>query len=584
MGLLEIWGFSDMHNTMLWQPASINRALQIDPASSLMPEDFVGQLEEWSGFGEPEDLLTKNDSRINSFRSIYAAGLQSPHIRPALDEIILPGHDDSHLRFEFARKAALAMKAHLSARPADKTEDSPGWSRLWQPVSNRHKHWGHLQQYPPEARVLFDDRLWQEILGMKDDIILDSPKKNSLDYYLRFTLGKFLFFSLIPGLNRNYGSEFSNLADMMAFLEQEDVEGYYELFKREYLALADYAQMDVDRFLLLPPEEIFHVLQDLAWLVSSVELSWIFHRGHYLSWFGNWLAEEDLGTLRSLSPSFDLYRQNDCQKLLQNLAAIKDFAHFIGYPLSNFFEASGVELIQPLVTLYDKLHKHLEIIRDQDPGVVKRIVQSLQDKDAFLLDSPLDRVFGISIPPLSKYLEEGDNWDEVGQQYGSEAQLQYSGMPYLGARMLVRHLPLSADDVIYELGSGYGRIAFYLAMTTPAFIKGIEVYQRRYEASLETMNRLRLERVEFIHGDATTQDMSDGTVFHLYNSFDPQSLKEVMDNIRSVAKHKKVTVVSGGPSSYYLSTLKTWLRPKVMMSSHESTMQPNKDFFVFESY
>ena len=144
-------------------------------------------------------------------------------------------------------------------------------------------------------------------------------------------------------------------------------------------------------------------------------------------------------------------------------------------------------------------------------------------------------------------------------------------------------MPLHAEDTVYELGSGYGRLVFYLAATTPAQIVGLELYPPRFEESRRIQEQLNLERVTLLEGDASKRDLSDGTVFIIFNSFDSKTLQAVALKLQQVARHKQIRIISSGPSNYFFSTQRDWLRPTTLISLYRRA-RPSESTIVFESF
>jgi cyclopropane fatty-acyl-phospholipid synthase-like methyltransferase len=101
---------------------------------------------------------------------------------------------------------------------------------------------------------------------------------------------------------------------------------------------------------------------------------------------------------------------------------------------------------------------------------------------------------------------------------------------------------VSARDVVYDLGSGDGRIPIIAAQKYGARGVGIEIDARLVEQSRQTAREAGVEtRVEFIHGDLFTVDLSRATVVMLYLSpsvhrrLEPKLSKELAPGSRVVS-------------------------------------------------
>jgi predicted RNA methylase len=78
---------------------------------------------------------------------------------------------------------------------------------------------------------------------------------------------------------------------------------------------------------------------------------------------------------------------------------------------------------------------------------------------------------------------------------------------------------VSADDVVYDLGSGDGRIVILAAQKYGARGVGVELDPRLVEISRQVAREGEVaDRVTFIEGDLFTTDISAATVVTLYLS------------------------------------------------------------------
>ena len=78
---------------------------------------------------------------------------------------------------------------------------------------------------------------------------------------------------------------------------------------------------------------------------------------------------------------------------------------------------------------------------------------------------------------------------------------------------------VTADDVVYDLGSGDGRIVILAAQKYGARGVGVEIDPRLVEMARQTAREGEVaDRVTFIEGDLFTTDISNATVVMLYLS------------------------------------------------------------------
>ena len=101
---------------------------------------------------------------------------------------------------------------------------------------------------------------------------------------------------------------------------------------------------------------------------------------------------------------------------------------------------------------------------------------------------------------------------------------------------------ITADDVVYDLGSGDGRIVMLAAQKYRARGVGIELDPRLVEISRQVAREAEVgDRVAFIEGDLFTADISAATVVTLYLSpgvnrrLEPKLRRELRPGTRIVS-------------------------------------------------
>jgi hypothetical protein len=115
----------------------------------------------------------------------------------------------------------------------------------------------------------------------------------------------------------------------------------------------------------------------------------------------------------------------------------------------------------------------------------------------------------------------GDDHDEYSETlYG---ELLPSSLNYMITKYLDK---ISQTDVVYDLGSGVGKIVVQFAFETPAKkCVGIELGLKKYQSSLEALNNIQkkknknlLDKISFIHGDIMKVSWTGATVLYI-NAF-----------------------------------------------------------------
>jgi SAM-dependent methyltransferase len=101
---------------------------------------------------------------------------------------------------------------------------------------------------------------------------------------------------------------------------------------------------------------------------------------------------------------------------------------------------------------------------------------------------------------------------------------------------------VNSDDVVYDLGSGDGRIVILAAQTYGARGVGIELDPRLVQISRQVAREADVsDKVRFIEGDLFTADLSEATVVTLYLSttatrqLEPKLKRELKPGTRIVS-------------------------------------------------
>ena len=135
---------------------------------------------------------------------------------------------------------------------------------------------------------------------------------------------------------------------------------------------------------------------------------------------------------------------------------------------------------------------------------------------------------------------------EHQEAFSDDMRHYYPTPASIFTHLLSNKLSPTDQDVIYDFGSGLGRLPLLTRLLTPALAVGIE-YEPRYHQVAETLiDDLNLDNVRLVCGDAQEVDISDGTIFYFYEPFRGPLLQRVVEKIFQVAEQRSVTVVSYG--------------------------------------
>jgi hypothetical protein len=103
---------------------------------------------------------------------------------------------------------------------------------------------------------------------------------------------------------------------------------------------------------------------------------------------------------------------------------------------------------------------------------------------------------------------------------------------------------VSRDDLFIDLGSGIGRVTALAHLLTGASAIGIEVQAALARISRALMERLGVDRVATLEGDAAelVASLRAGTVFFLYCPFSGARLERVLDALRAIAATRPIRI------------------------------------------
>jgi hypothetical protein len=123
----------------------------------------------------------------------------------------------------------------------------------------------------------------------------------------------------------------------------------------------------------------------------------------------------------------------------------------------------------------------------------------------------------------------------------------YQPTPARHILQLIRLSALSAADTLIDLGSGLGHVPILASILTGAMCIGIEAEQAYVASARECAEALHLNRVTFLHQNATDANLADGTVFYLYTPFTGATLKMVLQHLQKERRERIITICTLGP-------------------------------------
>lgn len=184
---------------------------------------------------------------------------------------------------------------------------------------------------------------------------------------------------------------------------------------------------------------------------------------------------------------------------------------------------------------------------------LKRSISALHRSDGPVDDDALDARLGLSPSAAEPRKSLGDLLLTYGQH-----RLYRADLPYTIIRDLFRLLGLPAGASLLDLGSGYGRVAFYGHLLLGARICGIELVQERVAEARRVQQRLGLTGLDFRCGDATAADWPETSHYCVLNPFLPSVLPPVIGRLEEIARRRRIVIASISTSNLVFGRL-PWL-------------------------
>jgi hypothetical protein len=117
---------------------------------------------------------------------------------------------------------------------------------------------------------------------------------------------------------------------------------------------------------------------------------------------------------------------------------------------------------------------------------------------------------------------------------------------------------LEPADVLYDLGSGLGKVTLLVAWLSGVRAKGVEFEPAYHQRAIERAARLPSIGVEYIQADARDLDYLDGSVFYLYDSFRGEIRDAVAAKMEIVSRSRPIKFLTAHYATPYAREL-PWL-------------------------
>ena len=108
-----------------------------------------------------------------------------------------------------------------------------------------------------------------------------------------------------------------------------------------------------------------------------------------------------------------------------------------------------------------------------------------------------------------------------------------------------------SGDVLFDLGSGSGKVALTVAASTLAQVHGVEWGEAYVATARASAARFGLRNLRFTHADVREVDLSGGSIFYLYYPFHGAVAEDVARTLGKLARMKEITIYASGPRNEY---------------------------------
>ena len=103
------------------------------------------------------------------------------------------------------------------------------------------------------------------------------------------------------------------------------------------------------------------------------------------------------------------------------------------------------------------------------------------------------------------------------------------------------------DDVVFDLGSGSGKLTLTVAASAVTTVRGVEIDAGYARHAQESAAWLGLTNVTFEAADVLDVSLAEGTVFYLYYPFHGRVARQVAQRLGALAREKAIRVYAAGP-------------------------------------
>jgi hypothetical protein len=167
------------------------------------------------------------------------------------------------------------------------------------------------------------------------------------------------------------------------------------------------------------------------------------------------------------------------------------------------------------------------------------IVRKFHEGSAEATDSILERA--LLIAPSDE--DRDGALPALLQRYGNQNFTFFGGAPFHEVREIFRAISPQPHEVFCDAGAGYGHVVFYGASVAACRFRAVEILPVRCAAMRRTAQRLGVDGVEIVEGDALTQNYEDVSYLLLNSPFFPDVAAQFIDKLK-ISLNPLTTVIA----------------------------------------
>lgn len=193
-----------------------------------------------------------------------------------------------------------------------------------------------------------------------------------------------------------------------------------------------------------------------------------------------------------------------------------------------------------------------------DPARARRMILDAEAGRP-IADDALDAALGLRIAQVESRLDTLSLLDRYGVQRFDQGDLGYEVIRAF-YRTLAPEIARRPGLRLLDLGSGYGRFAFWGALGHGLTAHGLELVAERAGEAERAACRLGLTGLTFRAGDMLRAAWPVADVYCMMNSVLPALLPPVLDRLAAQAGRRRILVASVSTSNKAFAQA-AWLRP-----------------------